>query len=60
MLAVTVAGDGAPEAHAPDHPESLRIMAFRSRALGLAFGTSPPSQDWTDGVALRFEERMAG
>jgi len=57
-LAVTIAGNGSLAEH--DHDESLRIMAFRSRALGLAFGTSPALQDGTDGVTLRFEERMAG
>lgn len=57
-LAVTVAGNGGLAKL--DHDESLRIMAFRSRALGLAFGTSPASPDGTEGVTLRFEERMAG
>lgn len=56
-LAVTVTSKGLmAEA---DHDESLRIMAFRSRALGLAFSTTPAGQDGTDGVTLRFEEGAA-
>ena len=57
-LAVTVTADG--RVAKGDHDETLRIMAFRARALGLAFAMAPAGQDGTGGVTLRFEEGAAG